>query len=84
MKMLAPLDELTGSGNFKFQDALVYPLMEETHGYDLGHEWHYQELPYFKGIPEFPTEMYDRYNLLNSITNAIFTVDASQNSRISK
>ena len=84
MAMLAPIDSITGVGNFKFQDAFVYPLMEANNGYDLAHEWHYQELPFFDGIPEFSTEMFDKYNLLNSITYSLFTVDAARNSRISK
>jgi len=39
--------------------------------------------PFFDGVPEKPTQSFDKYSLLDSITNALTTCNTNSNSRIS-
>lgn len=82
--MLEPLNDVADSGNYPFEDAIVYPREENLAGFGLTNLWEYEFTGFFDGVPEKEFEEHDKYDLLSIIGMAQTAVDWTSSSRIDK
>lgn len=83
LALLEPLNKLSNSGNYPFDDAIVFPEEDINNGFSLADMWRYNYSPYFDGVPQQDIETHSDFAILTAADNAQSTIDVKQlNSRI--